>query len=168
MKRLVNGFLTVGLALVLLGAASADAGVVGKAVRRAVTKRAATVVKKQVNKAVRQKLGPIHTLKKPTIVERFTNRPATDKARGLGGKGKHVFTRRPRVGRKGTAEHIKKELNIHHPVKQRQKIVLPPGTQYHERPIRHGEAYSREVIVHGRIPGKAVKVIKEKLPHAKK
>lgn len=158
---------TLGLLLALHGPVAANAGVAGKAVGRAASKRAATsaAVKKEV--AGRQKLGPIHTFKKPTVLERATNRPATDKIRGLGGSGKHVFARHPKVGRRGTAEHIQKELNISHPVKTWEKIAVQPGVKYHERPIRGGEKNMREVIIHGRVPGKAT-VKQEGLSHARK
>lgn len=158
---------TLVLLLALHGPVAANAGVAGKAVGRAASKRAATsaAVKKEVTG--RQQLGPIHTFKKPTVVERYTNRPATDKIGGLGGKGQHVFTRHPSVGRRGTAEHMQKELNIPHPVKQREVIKVSPGMKYHERPIRGGEAHKREVIIHGRVPGKGVK-LGDKLSHATK
>jgi len=141
MKSFADLLVATGVVLALLGTSTAHAGVVGKAVGRAVKQAVKRGAAKALKKgAVRQKLGPVHKIRKPTVVERYTNHPATDKAKGLGGKGKHVFTRRPRVGRRGTAEHIQKELNIPHPVKQREKITLPPGTKYHERPIRGGRS----------------------------
>ena len=166
MRSLAKVLVTIALVPILLCTA-ANAGVTSKAVGRAASKRAAagTAVKKET--VARQKLGPLHTVQKPTVLERATNRPATDKTRGLGGSGKHVFTRHPKVGRRGTAEHVQKELNIPHPVKKWEKVVVPPGVKYHERPIRGGEKNMREVIIHGRIPGKAF-VKQERLSHAKK
>lgn len=157
-------------ALIILGLVwpiTVNAGVAGKAAGRAASKRAAVgaAVKKEVTP--RQKLGPLHALKKPTTVERYTNRPATDQARGLGGKRKEVFARRIGSGRRGTAEHIRKELNIPHPVKQREEIRLPSGTKYHESPVKRGEARRRQMAIHGRIPKENIH-LKERLSHAKK
>ena len=162
MKVIAKAFII----LALVWPVAINAGVAGKAVRRAASKRAATsaAVKKEV--AGRQKLGPVHTLKKPTTVERYTNRPATDKARGLGGNRKEVFARRIGPGRRGTAEHIRKELNIRHGVKQREELRLPSGTKYHESAIKGGEARRRQMAIHGRIPKENIH-LKERPPHAK-
>jgi hypothetical protein len=62
---------------------------------------------------------------------------------------------------------MQKELNIPHPVKQREVIKVSLGMKYHERPVRGGESHKREVIIHGRVPGKDLD-IKERLSHARK
>ncbi len=136
------------------GVATANAASAGKAVSKAAARRIVSgAVAKQLPK---QKLGRIHTFEKPTTLVRATNRPATEQFRGIGKRNGHVFTRYPRAGRTGSAEHIQKELAIPHKVRKMEKIVVPAGTKYHVRPVRRGEKNTREVIIHGRIPGKAV------------
>lgn len=161
MNRAVLNF-TIVIALLASGETTAEAAVAAKAVSRAAARRVvAGTVAKQLP---RQKLGPIHTFKKPTVLMRATNQPTTEKIRGIGQRNGHVFTRYPRPGRTGTAEHIQKELAIPHKVKKIEKIVVPAGTKYHVRPIRRGEKNTREVIIHGRLPGSNI-VGQRRLPH---
>src|SRR5438094_904244 len=125
------------MALLASGEATANAALAAKAVSKAAARRVfAGAIGKQLPK---QKLGAIHTFKKPTTLVRATNRPATEKISGLGNREGHVFTRYPRRGRTGSAEHIQKELAIPHKVRKMEKIVVPAGTKYHVRPVRRGE-----------------------------
>jgi hypothetical protein len=107
----------------------------------------------------RQPLGPIHKFKEPTSLERWTNRPKTDAQRGL---RDHSFWVRPHPGRKGGNEHLRDKLHLDHSVKRREQRVAPPGTTYHERPLRGGPAHEREVILHNRVPKNALE-FKEKV-----
>lgn len=100
-------------------------------------------------KPSRQPLGPVHELKKDTRLERWTNRPKTDKQRGL---RPHSFWTKPERGPKGKVPHLRKEFNIDHPLKQREEMTAPRGTRYHERPVRGGKDGAREVIIHDRVP----------------
>jgi hypothetical protein len=96
-------------------------------------------------RAPRQPLGPTHTFKHPTSLERWTNSPKTDARRGL---RQHSFWVRPDRGPRGGNQHLERKLNLDHPVKQREQARVPAGTRYHERPIRGGTSHAREVILH--------------------
>jgi hypothetical protein len=153
------------IGLLAFGAVTADAAAVAKAVSKAAARRIVSgTVAKQLPK---QKLGYIHTFKKPTTLVRATNRPATERVRGIGIRNGHVFTRYPKPGRTGGAEHIQKELAIHHKVKAMQQLKVPAGTKYHVRPIKGGEKNMDEVIIHGRLPGSTV-VQDRRLAHVKR
>lgn len=141
-KNIARALLVAGLLATL--PAGAEAGALGKAVARGTAKGIAKALP-------RQKLGPVHKFKAPTPLERWTNRPKTDARRGL---PPHSYWIRPEKGPKGSAAHIRKELRIPHPLKQRERLVAPPGTRYHDRPLRGGERDQREVIIHDRVkPG---------------
>lgn len=103
----------------------------------------------------RQPMGPIHEFKKDTRLERWTNRPKTDKQHGL---RPHAFWTKPDRGPKGRAPHLRKEFNIDHPLKQREEMIARRGTRYHERPVRGGKDHAREVIIHDRVPKRDVRL----------
>jgi hypothetical protein len=100
-------------------------------------------------------LGPTHVAKEPIRVERYTHRPATDRRKGL---APHSFWTRPHPGRKGSADYVRRRLNIPHQVTRREEATLPKGTAYHERPVKGGRNHSREVIVHQRVPRGALRL----------
>lgn len=108
----------------------------------------------------RRPVGPRHHFRKETRLERYTNRPHTDKIRGV---PRHSFWKYPEPGRKGSATHIQRKLNIPHPVKRREEIVVKKGSAYHERPIKGGRGHAREVILEKRVPAKEIK-LRESLP----
>jgi len=122
----------------------AEGGSLGKAAARGAARSIAKALP-------RQKLGPIHRFRKPTPLERFTNKPKTDLRKGL---DPHSFWTRPEPGPKGSAAHVRKELNIPHSVRRGERMTAPPGTRYHERPIRGAHGRKRETILHNRVPRK--------------
>lgn len=144
-KAMLTGVLVVGTVLL---SPAAEAGSLGKAAARGAAKSVARA-------ATQRKWGPIHKFKKPTRLERWTNRPKTDKAKGLKG---HSYWIRPERGPKGTKQHIRKELNIDHGLKRREETIFKPGTPYHVRPIRKGQAGQKEVILHRRVPAKELRM----------
>jgi len=103
----------------------------------------------------RRPLGPRHHFTYETRLERYSNRPRTDKIRGL---PPHSFWKRPEPGRKGSAEHVRRKLDVPHQVRQREEVIVKPGTLYHERPIKGGRGHSREVILEHRVPADALKL----------
>ncbi len=152
--RVVAGLL---LCAVLGDPCPALAGALGKALGRGSTGKVA------VGRApvARRPLGPLHTFKEPTPLERFTRRPRLDRSRGL---RPDSFWARPGQGRKGTAEHVRRKYEIPHRVTRREEFVASPGTRYHERPVKGAPRGSREVILHERVPGSHV-TLRERLSH---
>jgi hypothetical protein len=148
-KSHLRPLLAVLLVLILQAPVAAQAGMIlGKAAARGAVRSL------ERGAVYRRALGRVHLFRKPTRLERFTNRSLTDQRRGLPG---HSFWTRPHPGRPGSAPHVKRKLNIPHPVKAREQVVVPGGTRYHERPIKGGQAHAREVILHKRVPGEAIK-----------
>ena len=141
--------LLVLLAMVL-GSLPVEAGSAGKAV----AKGAARGILRKVP-VYRRLLGPKHSFRKEALLERYTNRPSTDKLRGL---PRHSFWTRPESGQKGSSAHIQRKLNIPHRVERREVIRVGPGTIYHERPVKGGLNRSREVILEKRVPGKRIEL----------
>lgn len=148
--RLVASVLLIGMALSPLKAAGSQ---VERAALRGATKSATKALQKAP--VYRRPWGPRHHFRKETRIERYTNRPLTDKHRGL---PRHSFWKSPEPGRKGSATHLRQKLNIPHPVKRREEIIVKHGSAYHERPIKGGRGHAREVILEKRVPGKELKL----------
>jgi len=141
---------TLMLFLTFVGSLPVEGASLGKAAGRAAARGA---LKRGV--ISRQRIGPLHSFRKPARLERFTNKPRTDKARGL---RKHSFWIRPHAGRRASAAHVQKKLNIPHRVKRRETFEAKPGTEYHERPIKGGRGHIREVILERPVSGKPIKL----------
>lgn len=144
------------LAVMFMEPLSVNGASLGTAVARSASKRLA---QRTAISTVRR-LGPLHTFRKPIVLERFTNAPRLDKLKGLPlEKNSHlVFTRRIHPGRKGSAEHIQKALNLPHPVKRRETIRVPAGTRYYERPNAGGQPGERETIIKGKVGPSSIQV----------
>ena len=172
MKKIIaQSLLILTLALVPLQAVGDPAG---KAAVRGATKSAArglpkvaeaglgkTVAKGGVRgvphkvPTYRRPWGPRHSFRKQIRLERYTNRPLTDKTRGL---PRHSFWKYPEPGRKGSAIHVQRKLNIPHPIKRREEIIVKRETAYHDRPIKGGHGHAREVILEKPVQGKAIEL----------
>lgn len=137
MKTVWRGILA---ACLVLSPVAAEAGTLGGAAARGAARSIAKALP-------RRPLGPLYRFRKPTPLERFSNKPKTDLRRGL---PPHSFWRTPQRGPK-TAEGVREKLNIPHEVKRAEKTIAAPGTPYHERPIQGGERGAREKVLHERV-----------------
>ena len=142
----------IALVLIFLapGASLSEAGSLGKAVEKGAAR---SILRKAP--VYRRPLGSRHYFQENTRLERYTNRPRTDKLLGL---RKHSFWTRSHPGRRATAANVQRKLSIPHPVRNREVITVPPRTAYHERPIKGGLRRSREVILEKRVPGKRIEL----------
>ena len=116
--------------------AKSPAQVVGKAATRG-------IIKKIGSNRIKN-FGPLHIFKHDTRLMRFTNHPSIDKRLGLKTPS---FWIKSKQGRYGSAEHIRKKLALSHPVKAGEKISAKKGWPYFERPIKNGQAHTRETIL---------------------
>jgi hypothetical protein len=155
MNRWIKAIGFTILAVIFIGESLAGASV-GQALARSASKRFA----QRTAFSSAQRLGPLHTFRKPVVLERFTRSPRLDKLKGLPLEkdSHHVFARRIHPGRKGSAEHIQKALNIPHPIKQRETFLAPAGTRYHERSVLGGQKGQREAIIEGRVSPLSIQV----------
>ena len=137
---------------------------VGRNAVRGVARSAERAVSKRVvARAARQPLGPLHTFRKPVLLERFTMHPRLDRAQGLGAES---FWRRARPGRIPTAATARRQLNIRHPVTHVERVRARPGWRYHERPVRGGVRGSREAVLHAPLSGGMLRVQRKLVPGA--